>query len=98
MKQNHLFKIIGGFAIALFMTIFLSFNTNENLSDIALSNIEAIADGEGEGEGTQISCYASIEMGNPGARVIYCGSCTAEEGYKPSCILESCLGSCTKNG
>lgn len=47
MKQNHLFKIIGGFAIALSMTVFLSFNTNENLSDMALSNIEAIADGEG---------------------------------------------------
>lgn len=95
MKQHHLSKIIGGFAIALSMTVFLSSRTTENLSDLVLSNIEAIADGEGEPTG-EISCYASIEMGNPGARVIYCGSCTMEEGYKPTCVESKCLGSCTK--
>lgn len=75
------------------LTLTLSHFTAGN-PDITLANIEAIASGEETGK---INCFASIEIGNEGSRVIYCGTCTTEEGYKPTCIESACLGFCTKN-
>ena len=66
------------------------------LSDVALANIEAIASGEGGDEGLPILCYPSVEPGNPGSLVVFCGTCSTIPGYKPSCFEPGCEGSCQK--
>lgn len=63
---------------------------------MALANIEAIAAGEGGDEGLPILCYPSVEPGNPGSLVVFCGTCSTIPGYKPSCFEPGCEGSCEK--
>ena len=47
--------------------------TNTELSDLALANIEALASGEGErGTGT---CYHTITS-QAGSKILYCATCT----------------------
>ena len=74
----------------------VSLQNRAQLSDVALANIEAIAAGEGGDEGLPILCYPSVEPGNPGSLVVFCGTCSTIPGYKPSCFEPGCEGSCQK--
>ena len=51
-------------------------NNDANLSDLALANVEALADGEsGDGE----DCYNTITT-KRASKVLYCGTCSWVDG------------------
>lgn len=74
-------KIISSvFALALLATVGFGVNksmqSDANLSDLALSNVEALADGEsGDGE----DCYNTITT-KRASKVLYCGTCSWVDG------------------
>ena len=83
-------------AMGIAAAVGVSLQNRAQLSDVALANIEAIAAGEGGDEGLPILCYPSVEPGNPGSLVVFCGTCSTIPGYKPSCFEPGCEGSCEK--
>jgi len=68
------------FAVALIATtsygVNKSMNSEANLSDLALANMEALADGESGGGDL---CYNSITT-KRASKVLYCGTCTWVDG------------------
>lgn len=68
------------FALALLATagwgVNKSMGNDANLSDLAMSNVEALADGESGGENT---CYNTITT-KEASRILYCGTCTWVDG------------------
>ena len=68
------------FAVALIATagygVNKSMKSDANLSDLALANVEALADGEsGDGE----DCYNTITT-KRASKVLYCGTCSWVDG------------------
>lgn len=87
-------KIIFGSAIGLFVIALSFFHYRANasaLSDLALANIEAIADGEGGGTS---SCYSFVEK--EGGRVVYCPDCADMENYIAGSPSVQPDGQCTR--
>jgi hypothetical protein len=68
------------FAVALIATagygVNKSMKSDANLSDLALANVEALADGE-SGEGQRVTCYNSFEgyQGFPMEDKTWCYDC-----------------------
>lgn len=73
-------KIIKIVLVAIFVGYGIYINQEENnMTDLALANVEALADGENTGK--QYTCYKTISSGNSGAQtsdVRYCGSCSIQ--------------------
>ncbi|RNC63289.1 NVEALA domain-containing protein [Proteiniphilum sp. X52] len=74
-------KILSGlFALALLATagfgVHKSMNSDADLSDVALANVEALAQGESGGGN---KCYNSITT-KEGSQILYCGTCKYEPG------------------
>jgi len=73
MKKKILFSVV-----VIIMTVAIGWNYAQKrdvpkMSNLALTNIEALADGEGEqGHGT---CYNTITT-LVGSKILYCSTCT----------------------
>ena len=72
------------FAVALIGTVGYGVNksmkSDANLSDLALANVEALANGE---NGNGKVCYDTITI-KEGVQTRFCGTCEYEENSKPS--------------
>lgn len=72
------------FAVALIATVGFGVNksmkSDTNLSDLALANVEALADGE-SGSGNTVDCYSESDY-KSGSTYYDCGSCKKEENSK----------------
>jgi hypothetical protein len=80
-------KILSGvFALAIMVTagygVNKSMNGNANLSDLTLSNVEALA--QNEGGGIQVGCQYAKKTGDPNRGNMHwrCESCKYELCYK----------------
>ena len=92
MKKRLLFILSIAVLCGIVLSTFL--DSPNKLSDIALDNISAIAEGESDYD---VSCYPSVELGGDGALVIFCGTCDYQVGYKPTgCIDVSCMQTCKR--
>lgn len=81
-------KILSGiFALALLVATGYGVNkgmkSNDDLSDLALANVEALADNE-SGEGQRITCYNNLEgdQGAPMEDKTWCDDCKARPASK----------------
>ena len=74
MKTNFMkVAFVAAIAFVSSITVFNSLKPEIELSDIALANVEALADGESfVDDGT---CYNTISAA-AGSKVRYCGTCT----------------------
>lgn len=88
-------KILFGSGFGLFVIVlsFFHFSGNSSaFSDLALANIEAIADGEGGGTS---SCYSWV-IEKEGGRVVYCLDCADLENYVAGAPYAQPDGQCTR--
>lgn len=80
MKKNILLSVL---LLALLATagyvVHKSMKSDAGLNDLALANVEALANGEMKGSGT---CYNSITLKEGSNVILYCGTCRYIPGTK----------------